>query len=284
MHTYPGHVKSYPEIAEAAMHDRLDLLYRIWILVRYLDPIGRGRVAIKDLRHFVKHQHLFSLRTLERAIAKDCIFYHRFQGYLETHSFRKVAAALGVEVRLRPVWIPLDDFSSIGKLRAALLASRFAHKPQTVAHATLAKETGRSTRTVGRYTNSEHIAKTPNVMQSDRDPNTVLTPEEHQEGWFHTRRAGKTVLAKRMPNTYQTDLEPAAYGQVKQQRLSPLSAPMGGFRRRYFHHSKGARRALQALSPGETVYLRSGNCFDDFRNQIWRGFWCLHPDSFHRSL
>lgn len=277
-------VKSYPEISLEVMRRRLEPQYRIWLLARYLDPGGRGCVTISFLRQFVRRQRLFGLRVLERAIARRCIFYHQFRGYLETHSMLKVAAALDVELRDRPTWIPLSAFTSMLELRQAFVASHFAHKPRTVAIDTLAMLTGRSRRSVSRYLDSDHVVKTPNVMISQRDPHTDLTPEMAQEGYFHSWVAGKTVLVKRMPNTYETDLEPAAYGQVKQQRLSPLSTPSGGFRRRYFSHPKGAARALQALSPHESVFLLSGNCFDDLGFQLWRGFSCLDPTAPNHHL
>lgn len=272
-----GLVKSYPEISLEAMRRRLEPQYRVWLLARHLDRPGRGWVSIKYLRQFVSSQRLFGLRVLERAIAKPCIFYHQFNGYLELHAMQKVAYALDVEVRDRPTLLPLDAFASMLKLRQALVASRFAHKPRTIAIDTLVMLTGRSRRTVSRYLQSEHIVKTPNAMICQRDPTLDLTPEMAQEGYFHGRVAGKTVLLKRMPNTYETTLEPAAFGRVKKQRLSPSSTPSGGFDRRYFSHPKGAARALQALQPYHTLYLLSGNCFDDMGSQLWRGYWCRDP-------
>jgi len=277
-------VKSYPEISLAVMRRRLEPLYRVWLLARHLDRPGRGWVSIKYLRHFVSSQRLFGLRALERAIAKRCIFYHQFRGYLELHGVHKVAAALDVELRDRPTLLPLGAFTSMLQLRQAFVASRFAHKPRTIAIATLVMLTGRSRRTVSRYLQSEHIVKTPNAMICRRDPSLDLTPEMAQEGYFHGRVAGKTALLKRMPNTYETDLEPAAFGQVKSQRLSPLSTPAGGFNRRYFSHPKGAARALQALSPHESVFLLSGNCFDDMGSQLWRGYHCLDPHGPNHEL
>ena len=279
-----GLVKSYVEISLKVMLLRLESHLRVWLLCRYLDPAGRGRVSIQRLREFVREKRLFSLRTLEHALAEPSVFYHRFRGYIETHSLLKVADALDVELRDRPAWIPLADFASMFRLRQAFVASHFAHKPRTIAIDTLAMLTGRSRRSVSRYLESDHIVKTPNVMISQRDPSLDLTPEMAQEGYFHSRVAGKTVLVKRMPNTYTTDLEPAAFGQVKQQRRIPLSHPTGGFRRRYFSHPKGAARALQALSPHESVYLLSGNCFDDLGSQLWRGFYCLDPHAPNHML
>jgi len=196
----------------------------------------------------------------------------------------KVARALDVELHDRPTWIPLADFASMLRLRQAFVASYFAHKPRTRAIDTLAMLTGRSRRTVSRYLDSEHIVKTPNVMISQRDPSLDLTPEMAQEGYFHSRVAGKTVLVKRMPNTYATDLEPAAFGQVKQQQRLPFSSPTGALRRRYFSHPKGAARALQALSLHETVLFLSGNCFDDLGSQLWRGYYCLDPHAPSHAL
>jgi len=282
--TDSGLVKSYPEINTAVMTLRLEPQCRVWLLARYLSPGSCGRVSIKHLRQFVREQGLFSLRTLELAIAQPCIFYHQFRGYLEFHSVLKVADALDVQLRDRPTWLPLSAFNSMLELRQAFVSSRFAHKPLTIAIDTLAMLTGRSRRTVSRYLESDHIVKTPNVMISQRDPHTDLTPEMAQEGYFHSRVAGKTALVKRMPNTYATDLEPAAYGQVKQQRLASSLLPTESFRRRYFSHPKGAARALQALSPHESVYLLSGNCFDDLGFQLWRGFYCLDPHAPNHML
>ncbi len=272
-----GLVKSYPEISLEVMRRRLEPQYRVWLLCRYLDQVGRGAVRIQHLLQFLTRKRLFSLRALGRALAEPSVFYHESQGYLELHAMQKVAYALDVEVRDRPTLLPLDAFTSMLKLRQALVASRFAHKPRTIAIDTLVMLTGRSRRTVSRYLSSDLIVKTPNVVNSQRDPTLDLTPEMAQEGYFHGRVAGKTVLLKRMPNTYATDLEPAAFGQVKHQRRMPSLYPTGAPRRRYFSHPKGAARALQALSPHETVLFLSGNCFDDLGSQIWRGFYCLDP-------
>jgi len=282
--TDSGLVKSYPEISLEVMRRRLEPHYRVWLLCRYLDPAGRGAVLIQELRHFVSYHSICGVRILERAIAEPSVFYKTGAGFVWLTSLLKVAGALDVELRDRPTWIPLADFASMFRLRQAFVASYFAHKPRTIAIDTLAMLTGRSRRTVSRYLESEHIAKTPNVMISQRDPHTDLTPEMAQEGYFHSRVAGKTALVKRMPNTYTTDLEPAAFGQVKQQRLAPLSHPTGDLRRRYFSHPKGAARALQALSPHESVYLLSGNCFDDLGSQLWRGFHCLDPHAPNHML
>jgi len=277
-------VKACSEISLEAMRRRLESQYRLWLLCRYLDRPGRGAVRIRRLRQFVSQHRLFSLRTLEHALAQPSVFYETASGYVDLVSLLKVAAALDVELRDRPTWIPLQAFTSMLKLRQAFMASRYAHEPRTESIDFLTKETGRSRRTVSRYLKSEHIVKTPNVMITQRDPSLDLTPEMAQEGYFHSRVAGKTVLVKRMPNTYTTDLEPAAFGQVKQQRLSPLSHPTGELRRRYFSHPKGAARALQALSPHESVFLLSGNCFDDLGNQLWRGFYCLDPHGPNHEL
>lgn len=272
-------VKSYPELNLKVMQLRKEAQYRLWLLCRHLDRPGRGCVTIKYLRHFVKQQRLFSLRVLERALAKPSVFYDIACGYVDLVSLHKVARALDVELRDRPTWIPLAAFTSMFRLRQAFMASTFAHKPRTVAHDTLVMLTGRSRRTVSRYLASDLIVKTPNVMICRRDPTLDLTPEMAQEGYFHGRVAGKTVLLKRMPNTYETTLEPAAFGQVKQQRLSPLSNPTGEPRRRYFSNPKGASRALQALQPYQPLYFRCGAHFDDMGSQLWRGFQCSHPDS-----
>lgn len=277
-------VKSYPEISLEVMRRRLEPQYRVWLLARHLDPGGRGCVTVGQLHRFVSRHHLCGPRVLQRALAHESVFFTRHHDDLWLRGLLKVARSLEVELHDRPTWIPLDDLSSMQRFRQALVASYFAHKPRTVAIDTLAALTGRSRRSVARYLSSEHVVKTPNVMYSRRDPNTPLTPEMAQEGYFHSRLAGGTILVKRLPNTYETDLEPAAYGKVKQQRLSACSTPTGHLDRLYYAHPQGAARALQSLSPHRCLYLRSYNCFDDLGFQLWRGYYCLDPTAPNHEL
>ena len=290
-------IKSYPDISLAAMRRRLEPQCRIWLLARHLDPKGSSRVPIKRLRKFVVRHRLCDRRTLFRALRAPSIFYYKYGGWVQLTGVLKVADVLGVEFRSQPVMLPLASFASMKELRAAFVASYLSGKPRTIAHATLATLCGRTRRTVIRYLESQHVVKTPNAMSSVRKPSPHLDPALAEQGYFHTRVNGRWRLVKRMPNTYETDLETAPRGMtVKQRRRSSFpteEAPPSGeeslaspeksarldvrgiARRRYFEKQRAAHRALQSLSPDETVYTLCPNRQDDLGFQLWRGWTIL---------
>lgn len=287
-------IKTYPELNLEVMRRRLEDQYRFWLLARHLGRQGGHRIPIKRLRAFVTQHVICTRKTLFRALSRPSIFWEKYGYYLKFRGVLKVADALDVEFRSKPVMLPLACFSCLRELRGAFVASYFAGKPRTIAIDTLAMLTGRSRRTIIRYLQSSHIKKTPNVMTCRRDPILDLTPEMAKEGYFHGRVAGKNILLKRMPNTYETDLETAPRGitgkqrrrnsfyagekQVPPRREDGPNSPRGSTctreppRRLYYHKLAGANRALQSLRPNETVYSLSAGQSDDVGSQLWRGW------------
>ena len=290
----PRTVKSYAEISLEAMKRRLEGQYRFWLLARHLDPEGGGRVMIRDLRQFLVRHNLCDRKTLHRALRHPSIFWTTYSGVLKLVSVLKVADELGVELRRRPVLLPLAAFASMKDLRDVFVASYLSGKPRTFAIQTLAELTGRTRRSVSRYLESRRVGRTPNAMTSVRRPSRYLHPDLAKQGYFHTRVKGRWILVKRMPNTYQTDLETAPRGMtVKQTRRSSFSTeqspssedeppsspeegacsgPRGMTHRLYYRKPQAANRALQSLSPGETVYTLSSGRHDDLGFQLWRGW------------
>lgn len=287
-------IKSYPKLNLAVMRWRRELQYRFWLLARHLDPKGSSRIPIKRLRAFVIKHNICTRKTLFRALNRPSIFWVKYGGWLKLRGVLKVADALDVEFQSEPVMLPLADFSSMRKLRDAFVASYLTGKPREIAHDTLAVLTGRSRRAVIRYTQSSHIKRKPNAMSSVRRPSRHLHPDLAKEGYFHTRVDGRYRLVKRMPNTYETDLETAPRGitrkQTRRTSLSteetpppgdePRSSPGGGAssgpggspRRLYYRKQRAANRALQSLSPGETVYTLCPGRTDALGFQLWRGY------------
>ena len=290
-------IKSYVEISLAVMRRRLEDQYRVWLLARHLDPKGSSRVQIKRLREFVLRHRICTHKTLQRALRDPSIFWIKYGGWVQLIGVLKVADVLGVELRSQPVMLPLSAFSSMFHLRAVFVASYLSGKPRTIAIDTLSKLTGRSRSAIIRYLKSPHVVKIPNAMSSVRRPSRHLDPDLARQGYFHTRVNGRWRLVKRMPNTYETDLETAPRGMtVKQRRRSSLSTeeapspgeathgspeegascdPRGIARRRYYQKQRAAHRALQSLSPDETVYTLCPGRHDDLGFQLWRGWTIL---------
>ena len=285
-------IKTYPELNLAVMRRRLEDQYRFWLLARHLGRQGGHHIPIKRLRTFVTDHILCSRKTLFRALDRPSIFWIKYGRTLKLRGVLKIADDLDVEFRSLPVMLPLTCFFSLQDLRGAFVASYLSGKPRTIAIETLAMLTGRSRRSLIRYLQSSHIKKTLNVMTCRRDPILDLTPEMAKEGYFHGRVAGKTVLLKRMPNTYETDLETAPRGITRWQKRRPSlstgkepprgeeapASPGGNTcsgseespRRLYYQKQRAADRALRTLSPGETIYTFLPGCKDDHGSQLWR--------------
>lgn len=287
-------IKSYPDLSLAVMRRRLDSQYRVWLLARHLDSFGRGRVLLKELRRFAVATGLFNRQSFYRFATARCLFWHRYHQWMYITGVKKLALALDVEFQSPPVLLPLACFSSMHDFRAVLVASYFADKPRTIAIDTLAALTGRTRRVVSRYLDSSHVRKTPNAMLSERRPSQPLVPELRDQGYFHTMVGGRHRVAKRMPNTYESDLETAPRGMTREKRGRPssvtgrhppggegplpsspekdLSDPGGAPCRRYFCQPKGVNRALQSLSPHETIYTLCPGQTDGLGFQLWQGW------------
>jgi len=276
------------------MRRRLEPQLRLWLVARHLDRRGRGYVLVKVLRRFLVHHGVCTAKTVHRSLGVPTIFWRRYRDRLYLTSVRKVAGALEVELRSNPVLLPLATFASMQEFRRVLVASYFAGKPRTIAIDTLATLTGRTRRSVIRYLKSSHVTKTPNAMSSVRRPSRHLDPALADQGYFHTRVNGHYRLVKRMPNTYESDLETtprgitrkseakSSYSTVGSPRPTETRAscsggdssshPGGALDRRYFREPRRAVRALQSLSPQETIYVESQGCHDSLGFQLWRGY------------
>ena len=290
-------IKSYPDLSLAVMRRRLEPEYRIWLLARYIDAPGRGAVWVKDLYSLVARYGLCTRKTVERTLKRTSSFWHKVGPALYLTGILKVAEFLGVTLGHRPVMIPLVDFGSMETLRAVFVASYMAEGPRTIAIDTLVALTGRSRRTIVRYLRSPHITKSPNVMRSVRRPSADLDPALSDQGYYRGRVNGRPCLVKRMPNTYETDLETAPRGMARRERQRPScstaedpspgeecsSSPTegenspypGAPRRLYYSDAKRASRALESLSPQETIYVECTGRQEASGACLWRGYTLL---------
>lgn len=265
-------VKSYPEISLEAMKRRQEPQYRVWLLARHLDKRGAGWCELGDLRSFIGAHGLFTIRTLRRALSPPNPYFHKVGSRVYLASAQKIARSLEVTLRMHPVWIPLADLGSLATLRSVLVASLFAQSPRTIAQETLASLSGRCSRTVRRYLDSHHVHSTQNAMLSRRSPSYRLDPQLAKDGFFHTIVDGDRCLLRRLPNTYQSDLQIAAFGIVKYKRPNTCSPTRRDLARRYFDKAKAAFRAMQSQSPHSTVYLLSPGHRVRSKHRLWLGY------------
>ena len=132
-------VKSYEELNIASVKARQERQLRLWLLIRYVDTVinrkGQNWVTLDDLKAFVSSAGLFSEETLRRDLNKGAGEWWSIKGRrgsrivsLHERGLRRTAERLGVTVRKRPVYLPLDAFRSLYDFRPALVASLFSEK------------------------------------------------------------------------------------------------------------------------------------------------------------
>lgn len=258
-------VRVCPQIAIAAMNQRRDRSLRIWDLARHLDINGRGIVEVDSL------EVPFGKDTLRRAIdAGDGLFWHKRQHkgtqLLDLRSPDNVANDLEAVAR-HWVDVPLDSYSSMGKLRGAYLKAFLAtgrNGQMTISQSTLARMVGRSRQTVSHYLFG--VKRQANAMQSERQPGT-LTGEMQNSGWFIAKQRGQIIVCRRLPSTYFTRLD----SRRRKHRCSNPS--FTGEWVRLFCESAGRKtvKALQQLREGATLFVKdSGHTRGGVR--LWHGW------------
>jgi len=250
--------KSYPQLNLAVLKQRKDKPLRLWLIARAIRPYGV--ITERELWQIIKREQLFTKRTMLSALkAGDNIFWDRVRGTIYYKGVLRVADALDVNLSYHPVWIDIP--AGLGDFRRLLVEAFFANKPKTIALATVASLTGRTKQTAIKYLRG--CDKTVNLMISHRSPQDHVIPELAAQGYYRTVINGQNVLVKRMANTYSSDHETAAYGQVKEQQcLSQTNCkPMA----LYFTNVKTARRAIV---DERTIYTPIGH---DRQRVTWRG-------------
>lgn len=271
-----GGVKSYVNLGFAALREHDECSYRLWLLLRHLDTDGRGWVTTTDLAAFVAEHDLWHPQSTWRHLKagqgrwwwqwRDMVFYAGLQ---------RTCDRLDAYEYSNPVLIPVEAFRSIGKFRAALLASMFAKKARTISLATLSRLTGRSRRTVASWAKRAKLDITENVMLSDRPAEGPVDPDLARQGYRRAWIDGEWRLVRRLPNTYHAPdaYVPTAHGQVKH-IAKPCFSTRRAPSRFYFTKPTAVARALRRLTQGEVVYSR-GRRTDDGA-VLWRGYTYLN--------
>ncbi|MFQ5398281.1 MAG: hypothetical protein ACE5E7_01650 [Anaerolineae bacterium] len=221
-------VKLYPDIALGMLREEVAAAGRIWLLLRYLDKTGSGRVDVELARaQFARRQsplRVCGWRQLRNLFTQgDNIFWQRRDGRLWLRSVTRVAAVLHVpRLTHRPVSLPVAVLTQgIGAVRAHFYASFHSGRPgqmdkgkhpcKPIARATMEKLSHVNRRTQRLYEKRAGVRLQRNFALG---PNII--PARMQEyAWRHGRasfdlcdvkgkqgKRGKHYLAWQLPNSY----------------------------------------------------------------------------------
>jgi len=272
-------VRSYVEMNMAALAQRKDGAYRVWLICHHLSRerfSECGRIPLKALRAYVSENGPISRQVLARVLhekRKDTfrgegVFWFTEGKMLRLAGYKAVADALGVDGTLHRAFIPLHQFATTRSFRAALLGSWF-HSERRISSMKLAEKIGRSRRTCRYYLKTnEHVQTRERAMLSVRQV-------ADGPAFYWSRVNGQWRLLRRLSNAYTADYPTAS--PIKRKRASTLSLPNGAsWRRLYFEDPAAAAKACEALLPGEQLYLKADPTFGtDFHGrELWHGFLC----------
>lgn len=120
----------YPQLALAILKAHREAAGRVWLLLRHIDSLGRGWLAVEEVRVKLTRPdsslHICTWRQLRNLLkAGQGLFWELDEGRIWLRSLVRVANGLGVErLQNRPVTLPLPLLlGGIGDLRAHFYAS-----------------------------------------------------------------------------------------------------------------------------------------------------------------
>ena len=263
-------VKVHPSLARAMLASKRSAVGRLWLLLRAWDTAGRGCYTLDQVHGAFSIEgsawHMADRRRVQQLIKQGAGLFWTLRDYrggrahgLQMIGADGVAAALGLD-RLAgaPVEVPVTDLlGGIHKANAALFAAVATLQrtrrggPRPVTRRTLADMTGAAASTQRTYSKTARIEARPNYVilpSGDVDaPGTfVLLDHLGQQG-----RAGRSHLARQMPNTYVVPLAAASRGRLRKinRRLNLVLSEARGYwpevdyRRIYHDTATGAARA-----------------------------------------
>lgn len=228
----PERVKVDPTIARAFLgrdprndSRKLASVGRLYYLLRAIDTQGRGKVSLDHARPVITEITGMTRRNLRgifqqaNGLVLDIIDDHIF-----IYSPARVSIALGAgPLRGRPVYVPLADLcGGIQQVRAALYATYHAgrRKANPIPRGNVRALTGVPERTQIRYDKVAKVKVRYNIGTANEEP----TQENYQRRAWEQGRAAfklfdikqmKTVIAWRLPNSYDADYEQAPKGRQR---------------------------------------------------------------------
>ena len=268
------HLKSYPELSAAATQRGRDREYRLWLLARFLDPRGSGRVAVADLQKLASRERMRGLspssvcRLLQAGDGTFWSVYRDGDRVIKLRGLARVCEALGLEkLRSNPVYIELRYARSLRAFRAALFHSPFAgEKPSNpISRDTLEELTGVKPRTQRSYARA--LGKRLDVTQNAASTSKKWTPgDDVPEGCFVDYVDGQTRILQRLPNSYHTAFLVAPRGMIRDvnrylrgNSARNVGAEEQSSKRLFYRSIKPVARRIQRKLEGDSFYHLGGD-------------------------
>lgn len=288
--TSTPHAKVHPQLAAACIKTHQEVAYRAWTYLRAMDANGQSRATFDETLAILSQT---MTRQQAYKVLRNPIFFARVGNYVEMRGLDRVCNALGTRPG-RGVFIPLASLENQLIFNSFCLSARFSgagHSKRLVAQGTLARHYGRTPKTLRRWCRIAGIHVERNVHQSER-PRT-LDAEMREAGWFlgqgtETRTLegqlvtkSTTVLYRRLPNSYQSDLPEAPKGNIRKIKVQPRSKPVYQTNCRrakiqmvHLDYSdvqafrKGKLEKLKRAPDGDVIYAAVGNKQSKF-GRVW---------------
>jgi hypothetical protein len=219
-------IRTYPDLSAYCIRERLDLPYRLWLLLRPAHD-GRGWLTLDDIYHLSLGNRRQTRAWLKRGAG---LFWTKdAQGRYWLAGLGALCVSLGVIPRQSPVDIALDSLESLQKFRATLFSTWFAgagDDGRVISQAALSEVFGKTARTLYSYAQTSGLAVKPNMVLApfpdqhnlDQYPlgtvqtlswGRVKTVEEETNKpnlvWVE-RHGDKLFLVWGMPNTYVSEM------------------------------------------------------------------------------
>jgi hypothetical protein len=215
-----GTVKLHPDIGIGILRKKMATAGRIWLLLRWIDKTGSGRIEIAQVRKLLCDQEsvlrVCGWRQMRSLIAHgQSVFWIQRDGRLWLQSIPKIAQALGIE-RLsgRPVALPVKILTQgIGQVRAQLFASFHSGRKQAspISRTTLTRISQVSARSQQNYEKRSRVRKLKNFAVGPKLSNENAQDRAWQHGsacfnWRDKKAVHgmqhTSYLAWQLPNSY----------------------------------------------------------------------------------
>ena len=278
-----GSVKLYPDIGLGMLRQEMTAPGRLWLLLRYCDPEGRGSLRIDIIRNHLTQPtsslYLCSQRQLRNLLRDgEGVYWRRDKERIWLYSAARVACALGVTgLSGRPVALPAAVLlGGIGDFRAHLYAafhsSRAKERPGGEQTMPIARQTLAGLSGVGRSSQRAYEQRTGIGVQANFAVGELVTKAAQEEracqkgqALFELEdyrgqhgRPGQHYLAWQLPNSYRGRHQQRPKGRQKRINRQLKDLVMQGMPGNVGGTSETHRPAAGAARPAARVYYPNG--------------------------
>lgn len=232
-----GHLKVYPDLGAEVLRQRLDLPYRLWLILRQDQPDGQGWVTPDDCYRLSVGTRRQTRTWLKAGQGRFWDRDHKGRFWLA--SLEDVGRVLGVLPERQGAYIPLADVENLGRFRAMVYAA-WCNTPTTISQAKLSKLFGRKPKTLQRWAKLAGLEVGHNLAWTHLPDEADLTDKAAEvkaqyywtEQWNgppgqRRKRGDKpnemVALVWTLPNTYRASLPRAPKTRLQRHACHTLN-------------------------------------------------------------